>query len=43
MIIEVDPERCTGQARCATVAETVYVLNDDGYNDMGRFTVQEGQ
>lgn len=42
MIIEVDHNRCSGQARCATVASAVFILNDEGYNHMGRFQVPAG-
>lgn len=42
MVIEVNPELCTGQARCAAVAGAIYVLDQEGYNHMGRFTVASG-
>lgn len=39
----VDFNKCTGHARCAIVAPEVYELDDNGFNDMGAFTVAEGQ
>jgi ferredoxin len=38
----VDFEKCTGHARCATVAPEVYVLDETGYNAMGTFNVTPG-
>ena len=43
MKIRVDESKCSGQARCATVAPDVYQLDDEGYNRMGIFAVVEGQ
>jgi ferredoxin len=38
MKVVVDTSRCQGHATCALTAPEVYVLNDDGYNDMEPFS-----
>lgn len=42
MRVRVDPNLCSGHARCAALAPEVYVLDPDGYNRMGEFEVAEG-
>ena len=34
MRIRVDPQLCTGHARCGEVAPEVYDLDDEGYNTL---------
>jgi ferredoxin len=34
MRIRVDPELCSGHARCGEVAPEVYELDDEGYNEL---------
>jgi ferredoxin len=37
MKIKIDADLCSGHARCAIVAPTVYTLDDNGYNaDRGK-------
>ena len=43
MKVVVDKTRCQGHATCALAAPAVYVLNDDGYNDMEPFMPTPGQ
>ena len=38
MKIVVDKSRCQGHATCALAAPDVFVLNDEGYNEMDPFT-----
>ena len=35
MKVSVDPEKCSGHARCAAVAAQVYTVDDDGYSNVG--------
>jgi ferredoxin len=42
VIVQVDRGRCTGHARCAAVAPSVYQLDDDGYCAPERLTVPAG-
>jgi ferredoxin len=42
MRIVVDTKKCCGQARCWTISPDVYVLNDDGYNEMPETVVLPG-
>lgn len=42
MRIVVNEKLCCGHAMCAAVAPDVYVLDDEGYNHMGTFTVRAG-
>lgn len=43
MKVIVDRNRCQGHALCAFSAPDVYVLDDEGYNNMGAFTVETSQ
>jgi ferredoxin len=38
MKVIVDQSRCQGHATCTLAAPAVYVLNDDGYNNMAAFS-----
>jgi ferredoxin len=42
MRIAVDTKKCTGHARCWTISPDIYVLNDDGYNEMPETVVAAG-
>jgi len=39
MKVTVDSARCQGHAVCARLAPQIFVLDSDGYNRMGSFTV----
>ncbi len=43
MKIVVDCDKCQGHALCASQAPDVYELDATGYNNMGEFTVVQGQ
>lgn len=43
MKIQVDTDKCSGQARCEAAAPTVFQLNEEGYNDSDPFEVGEEQ
>ena len=43
MKMVVDCDKCLGHAMCASQAAEVYELDDTGSNNMGEFTVVEGQ
>lgn len=42
MKIKVDSEKCFGYGACAEHAPDIYVLNEDGENEMGTFDVCPG-
>jgi ferredoxin len=42
MKVVVDHERCQGHAMCFNTAPHLFELDDDGYNRMSPFDVQEG-
>lgn len=42
MRVRVDAERCTGHARCQSLASEVYVLDEVGYNVMPPTEVPPG-
>ncbi len=43
MKIQVDTDKCSGQARCEAAAPAVFQLNDEGYNDSDGFEVADEQ
>lgn len=42
MRIVVNTQKCSGQARCWTISPNIYVLNDNGYNEMPETVVAAG-
>ncbi|GAB3102448.1 ferredoxin [Aestuariicella hydrocarbonica] len=42
MKILIDKANCVGNARCAAIAETLYLLDDDGYIAVEEFEVPAG-
>ncbi|MBL4826576.1 MAG: ferredoxin [Spongiibacteraceae bacterium] len=42
MKICIDKTNCVGNARCAAIAQTLYLLDEDGYIALEEFDVPEG-
>lgn len=42
MKIRIDKANCAGNARCAAIAETLYILDDDGYITVEEIDVPAG-
>ena len=42
MKVVIDSSKCVGHARCAAIAPTIFVLNDDGYIEGEGFEVKPG-
>lgn len=42
MRLRIDPVICAGHGRCSALGPDVFVLNDDGYNDMGDIEIPAG-
>jgi ferredoxin len=43
MKVIVDRHLCQGHALCSFTSPEVYLLDEQGYNSMGEFTVKPGQ
>ncbi len=42
MKIRIDKDACVGNARCAAISETLFILDDEGYIDVREIDVPAG-